>query len=111
MKTQHPKFKFLFATDDGKVYYENGKQVATNKNGTREKFVVKDKNGKCLNFGLRRFLWECKTGEVLDKKYVVIGKGDSNKFKDLQCITKSEHASKVYKKIWEDYRKRKNIKE
>lgn len=103
MKKQHPKYKFLFGTEEGKIYYENGKEIPTNKLGTRERFTVK-KNNKCINFGVRRFLWECMTGKELDRKWVVIGEGDSNQYKDLKCITKSEHASKIYTEIWEKRR-------
>ena len=47
MKKQHPKYKFLFGTEEGKIYYESGKEVPTNKLGTRERFVVK-RNNKCI---------------------------------------------------------------
>lgn len=99
MKKKHPTFTRLSASEDGTIFYENGNKVPTNKKGTREQFVVK-KDGKCYNFGVRRFVWECINNKVLDKKYVVVGKNDSNHIKDLEVMTKSEHSSKVYTDIW-----------
>ncbi len=106
-RKEHPIVKGLYATEDGKVWYENGKPIATNYNGTREKFAVKREN-RILNFGLRRFIWECITGEVLDKNMVVVGTDKSNAFKDLKIMSKSEQTSQIYKEIWR--KKRENGK-
>lgn len=98
MKKKHPTYD-LYADENGIVYYENGNKIPTYKQSTRETFVVR-KDGKCLNFGLRRFIWECMTGQVLDKSWVIVGKEDSNHINDLSKVSKSEHASNIYKEIW-----------
>ena len=102
MKKKHPKYG-LYADEEGKCYYENGNLIPTQKKSTRETFVVK-KDGKCLNFGVRRFVWECQNDEILDKKWVIVGKGDSNRINDLSKVSKSELSSKIYTDIWEKRR-------
>ena len=104
MKKSHPVYTNLWADSQGNAYYDNGSKIPTFKLSTRETFCVKNE-GKSLNFGLRRFIWECMTGKVVDRKYIVRGKGDSNKFEDLELITKSQQASEVYTNIW---RKKRN---
>jgi len=106
-KKEHPLHKGLYATEDGKIWYKNGNPISTNFNGTREKFAVKRDN-KTLNFGLRRFIWECMSGEPLDKKWVVLGKNKSNAYKDLYIMSKSEQTSNIYKEIWRKKREQKN---
>ena len=97
-KKPHPKYPFLYSTLEGEIYHEN-RNVPTQKAGTRETFVVR--NGKkFINFGVRRFIWECQTGKELEEGFVITSNTNSNHFNNLIKMSKSEHASKVYTEIW-----------